>query len=220
MVKARSMFEVLWILGYFFRIRICNFYGYRSGRPIYGIRILPGHCLAIENTVMCQISNSFLKIESLTTIKDTDPGGKLTTDPSDPDPQKCEKSNIIEQLINKDSLLQTLKLPDTLVGSLKMNTALEYSTRVVQEGDRRCKKSTLNDLAYLTPLKIPLMNPVTFQLCAGTFPNIKNYLSTLHNKVFKDLSKKVAIFHLFLFDGRPSKASSRTATERKAIRRI
>jgi hypothetical protein len=47
-----------------------------------------------------------------------------------------------------------------LVGSLKMNTALEYSTRVVQEGDRRCKKSTLNDLAYLTPLRIPLMNPV------------------------------------------------------------
>jgi hypothetical protein len=47
-----------------------------------------------------------------------------------------------------------------MVGSLKMNTALEYSTRVVQEGDRRCKKSTLNDLAYLTPLRIPLMNPV------------------------------------------------------------
>ena len=41
-----------------------------------------------------------------------------------------------------------------------MNTALEYSTRVVQEGDRRCKKSTLNDLAYLPPLRIPLMNPV------------------------------------------------------------
>jgi hypothetical protein len=41
-----------------------------------------------------------------------------------------------------------------------MNTALEYSTRVVQEGDRRCKKSTLNDLAYLSPLRIPLMNPV------------------------------------------------------------
>ncbi len=51
-----------------------------------------------------------------------------------------------------------------VVGSLKMNTALEYSTRVVQEGDRRCKKSTLNDLAYLTPLRIPLMNPVyTYQ---------------------------------------------------------
>ncbi len=47
-----------------------------------------------------------------------------------------------------------------LVGSLKMNTALEYSTRVVQEGDRRCKKSTLNDLAYMTLLRIPLMNPV------------------------------------------------------------
>jgi hypothetical protein len=26
-------------------------------------------------------------------------------------------------------------------GSLKMNTALEYSTRVVQEGGRRCKKT-------------------------------------------------------------------------------
>jgi hypothetical protein len=50
-----------------------------------------------------------------------------------------------------------------MVGSLNMNTALEYSTRVVQEGDRRCKKSTLNDLAYLTPLRIPLMNPV--QVC-------------------------------------------------------
>jgi hypothetical protein len=47
------------------------------------------------------------------------------------------------------------------VGSLKKNTTLEYSTRVVQEGDRRCKKTTLNDLAYLTPLRIPLMNPVS-----------------------------------------------------------
>ncbi len=44
-------------------------------------------------------------------------------------------------------------------GSLKMNTALEYSTRVVQEGGRRCKKSTLNDFVHLTPLRIPLMNP-------------------------------------------------------------
>jgi hypothetical protein len=50
------------------------------------------------------------------------------------------------------------------VGSLKMNTALEYSARVVQEGDRRCKKSTLNDLAYLTPLRIPLMNPVILSI--------------------------------------------------------
>ena len=40
-----------------------------------------------------------------------------------------------------------------------MNTALEFSTRVVQEGARRCKKSTLNDLVHLTPLRIPLMNP-------------------------------------------------------------
>jgi hypothetical protein len=44
-------------------------------------------------------------------------------------------------------------------GSLKMNTALEYSTRVVQEGVRRCKKSTFNDLVLLTSLRIPLMNP-------------------------------------------------------------
>jgi hypothetical protein len=59
------------------------------------------------------------------------------------------------------SLTPTLTLALTLmVGSLKMNTTLEYSTRVVQEGDHRCKKSTLNDLAYLTPLRIPLMNPV------------------------------------------------------------
>ncbi len=40
-----------------------------------------------------------------------------------------------------------------------MNTALEYSTRVVQEGGRRCKKSTLNDLVHLTLLRLPLMNP-------------------------------------------------------------
>jgi hypothetical protein len=30
-------------------------------------------------------------------------------------------------------------------GSSKMNTALEYSTRVVQEGGRRCKKSSTPD---------------------------------------------------------------------------
>ncbi len=41
------------------------------------------------------------------------------------------------------------------------------STRVVQEGERRCKKSTLNDLAYLTPLRIPLMNPVHVADAAG-----------------------------------------------------
>jgi hypothetical protein len=40
-----------------------------------------------------------------------------------------------------------------------MSTALEYSTSVVQEGGRRCKKSILNDLVHLTPLRIPLMNP-------------------------------------------------------------
>jgi hypothetical protein len=45
-----------------------------------------------------------------------------------------------------------------------MNTALEYSTRVAQEGGRRCKKSTLNDLVHLTPLRIPLMNPPSVSL--------------------------------------------------------
>jgi hypothetical protein len=50
-----------------------------------------------------------------------------------------------------------------------MNTALEYSTRVVQEGGRRCKKSTLNDLVlvHLTPLRIPLMNPPLLSSATG-----------------------------------------------------
>jgi hypothetical protein len=62
------------------------------------------------------------------------------------------------------------------VGSLKMNTTLEYSTRVVQEGDRRCKKSTLNDLAYLTPLRIPLMNPVIAYFSANVSPRLTETL--------------------------------------------
>ncbi len=41
----------------------------------------------------------------------------------------------------------------------KRRYILEYSTRVVQEGGRGCKKSILNDLVHLTPLRIPLMNP-------------------------------------------------------------
>jgi hypothetical protein len=59
-----------------------------------------------------------------------------------------------------------------MVGSLKMNTALEYSTRVVQEGGRRCKKSTLIDLVHLTPLRIPLMNPpqAIFSFIFYTYP--------------------------------------------------
>jgi hypothetical protein len=54
-----------------------------------------------------------------------------------------------------------------------MNTALEYSTRVVQEGGRRCKKSTLNDLVHLTPLRIPLMNP----------PQVYSVQSVVHGSV-------------------------------------
>jgi hypothetical protein len=48
-----------------------------------------------------------------------------------------------------------------LAGSLKMNTALEYSTRVVQEGGRRCKKSTLIDLVHLDPSKNTFNEPAT-----------------------------------------------------------
>jgi hypothetical protein len=62
-----------------------------------------------------------------------------------------------------------------------MNTALEYSTRVVKEGGRRCKKSTLNDLVHLTPLSIPLMNPPLdefLMLSYGTVLNDKNILVT------------------------------------------
>jgi hypothetical protein len=51
-----------------------------------------------------------------------------------------------------------------------MNTALEYSTRVVQEGGRRCKKSTLNDLVHLTPLRIPL----TQQVLNGQIGSLKS----------------------------------------------
>ncbi len=51
-----------------------------------------------------------------------------------------------------------------------MNTALEYSTKVVQEGGRRCKKSTLNDLVHLTPLRIPLMNPPLVNKEKGIVP--------------------------------------------------
>jgi len=45
-----------------------------------------------------------------------------------------------------------------------MNTALEYSTRVVQEGGRRCKEYSY-DLVHLTPLRIPLMNPPSVCVC-------------------------------------------------------
>ncbi len=43
-----------------------------------------------------------------------------------------------------------------------MNTALEYSTRVVQEGGRRCKKSTLNDFMYRRPTLCTLHIAVDF----------------------------------------------------------
>ncbi len=81
---------------------------------------------------------------------------------------KCEKSQ------NHCTLMySTVQMKKLLVGSLKKNTTLEYSTRVVQEGDRRCEKSTLNDLAYLTPLRIPLMNPVFLNLICANMQSCK-----------------------------------------------
>ncbi len=52
------------------------------------------------------------------------------------------------------SLFKALK-----VGSSKMDTAPEYSTGEVQDGDRRCKESILDDLVHLTPVRIALMDP-------------------------------------------------------------
>jgi hypothetical protein len=75
---------------------------------------------------------------------------------------------IKEKNKKNSSELHLFPIVAQMVGSLKMNTTLEYSTRVVQEGDRRCKKSTRNDLAYLTPLRIPLMNPVKVSYTACT----------------------------------------------------
>ncbi len=71
-----------------------------------------------------------------------------------------------------------------MVGSLKKNTTLEYSTRVVQEGDRRCEKSTLKDLAYLTPLRTPLMNPVR------VFPLDKRQREVRHREAARGLTQK------------------------------
>jgi hypothetical protein len=77
---------------------------------------------------------------------------------------------------------------ELMVGSLKMNTTLEYSTRVVQEGDRRCKKSTLNDLAYLTPLRIPLMNPVLiYFLPYISLTKYKHFLKPYARNPFEDI---------------------------------
>ncbi len=64
-----------------------------------------------------------------------------------------------------------------------MNTALEYSTRVVQEGGRRCKKSALNDLVHLTPLRIPLMNPPSLWYLVGNKKKLKKNLISQHRHI-------------------------------------
>jgi hypothetical protein len=67
-----------------------------------------------------------------------------------------------------------------------MITTLEYSTRMVQEGGRWCKKSTLNDLVHLTPLRIRLMNPpYAVKLCCHIFSvpciHYTNILLSIYN---------------------------------------
>ncbi len=64
-----------------------------------------------------------------------------------------------------------------------MNTALEYSPRVVQEGGRRCKKSTLNDLVHLIPLRIPLINP---PCVSDQIQNLQNCFTTPNKMISED----------------------------------
>ncbi len=78
-------------------------------------------------------------------------------------------------------------------GSLKKNTALEYSSRVVQEGGRRCKKSTLNDLVHLTSLRIPLMNPPIATHCTPSF-TVYTYHAT-----YRTPSYFLYLFRAFFF---------------------
>jgi hypothetical protein len=54
---------------------------------------------------------------------------------------------------------------------------------VVQEGGRRCKKSTLNDLVHPTPLRIPLMNPPMIEI------NIHHTVCKLQRSFFFNVSK-------------------------------
>jgi hypothetical protein len=73
-----------------------------------------------------------------------------------------------------------------------MYTALEYSTRVVQEGGRRCKKSTLNDLVHLTPLRIPLMNPPNVshtQLCTKVYGALCVQINNSKLCILRQISK-------------------------------
>ncbi len=69
-------------------------------------------------------------------------------------------------LTSKVAVYAPAEWADTL--TLFHLSALEYSTRVVREGGRRCKKSTLNDLVHLTPLRIPLMNPPTVTMALAS----------------------------------------------------
>ncbi len=111
------------------------------------------------------------------------------------------------------------KKPTYKAGSLKMNTALEYSTRVVQEGGRRCKKSTLNVLVHLTPLRIPLMNPPIGHIGFGVFIVHSSMIVCVRVKHFwTKMPKKAKILNrchwfLLLCHVFPGINSSRCCTE-------
>ncbi len=92
-----------------------------------------------------------------------------------------------------------------------MNTALEYSTRVVQEGGRRCKKSTLNDLVHLTPIRIPLMNPpVVLLVCLHWLINYIDTAVKCHLKIltFKGTLRQVLIRVYLRIDWKYSQSES------------
>ncbi len=82
-----------------------------------------------------------------------------------------------------------------------MNTALEYSTRVGQEGGRRCKKSTLNDFVHLTPLRIPLMNPpierdhkVQYRVAKIYPENFQSFIVVLKSGIFNNYFAETASY--------------------------
>jgi hypothetical protein len=88
-----------------------------------------------------------------------------------------------------------------------MNTALEYSTRVAQEGGCRCKKSTLNDLVHLTPLRIPLMNPpivyrARLELGFSREYALGSYSSSIELAIHRKLKVRLLSKHLSFFSSR------------------
>jgi hypothetical protein len=91
---------------------------------------------------------------------------------------------------------------------------------VVQEGGRRCKKSTLNDLVYLTPLRIPLMNPpiegndkcrhLKKWTCKWSFA-AGVYLSKAQNPIPPPLTHVIRVCSILLLTGKGGEMVRRAA---------